>query len=229
MEEGADLVQVHVGRTMGLIVGNGLQQAGKERTAHLGLLGNERIHEHHGAAATVSGHMDLLEVARSGKAKSRSLVKAAGTQNLANLARELLLARKTADMVLCGRNRRLDATHAPQTQDFLDKVDLTRKVGAEARRRHLEVAALRLDRASQARKRALDEIALDGSTTDVENALVTQGNRSDSLGDGVYIDIAGSDLAGGKFLNKRARYVGDVHATGLVDLALETNRSVGDE
>jgi len=113
VEQTADLVQVHVGRTVRLVVGHGLQQARQQRAAHLGLLGDQRVHEHHGAAAAFGGHADLLQVARGSKAKSRGLVEAAGAQDLADLTGKLLLARQTADMVLGSRNGRRDATHAP--------------------------------------------------------------------------------------------------------------------
>lgn len=131
MEKSADLIQVHVGRAMGLVVGNRLQQAGKKRTAHFGLLGNQRIHEYDRHTATIGGHMDLLEVTRGSKAKSRGLVKTAGTQNLANLARKLLLVRQAANVILGSGDRGLHATHAPQAQNLFDKVNLARKVGTE--------------------------------------------------------------------------------------------------
>jgi len=113
MEQAADLVQVHVGRTVRLVVGHGLQQARQQRAAHLGLLGHQRVHEHHGAAATLGGHADLLQVARGGKAKGRGLVEAAGAQDLADLAGELLLAGQAADVVLSGRDGRRHTAHAP--------------------------------------------------------------------------------------------------------------------
>ena len=113
MEQAADLVQMHVGRAVGLVIGHGLQQARQQRAAHLGLLGDQRVHENHGAAAALGGHTDLLQVARSGKAKGRGLVEAAGAQDLADLAGKLLLARQTADVVLGSRNGCRDATHAP--------------------------------------------------------------------------------------------------------------------
>ena len=113
MEQAADLVQVHVGRAVGLVVGHGLQQARQQRTTHLGLLGHQRVHEHHGAAAAFGGHANLLQVARGGKAKGRGLVEAAGAQDLADLAGELLLAGQAADVVLGSRDGRRHTAHAP--------------------------------------------------------------------------------------------------------------------
>ena len=113
MEQAADLVQVHVGRTVRLVVGHGLQQARQQRAAHLGLLGHQRVHEHHGATAALGGHTDLLQVARGGKAKSRGLVEAAGAQDLADLTGELLLAGQAADVVLGSRDGRRHTAHAP--------------------------------------------------------------------------------------------------------------------
>ena len=98
---------------MGLVVGNRLQQAGEKRTAHFGLLGNQRIHEYDRHTATIGGHMDLLEVTRGSKAKGRGLVKTAGTQNLANLARKLLLVRQAANVILGSGDRGLHTAHAP--------------------------------------------------------------------------------------------------------------------
>ena len=138
MEQAADLVQLHVGGAVRLVVGHGAQQARDERAAHLGLVGDERVHEDHRAAAALLGHADLLEVVGSGKGEGRGLVEAAGAQDLADLAGEVLLAREAADVVLSCGNGRLDAVHAPQAQDFLDEVDLAREVGAEARRHHVE-------------------------------------------------------------------------------------------
>ena len=113
VEQAADLVQVHVERAVGLVVGHRLQQTRQQRAAHLGLLGHQRVHENHGAAAALGGHANLLQVARGGKAKGRGLVEATGAQDLADLAGKLLLARQTADVVLGSRNGRRDATHAP--------------------------------------------------------------------------------------------------------------------
>ena len=113
VEQAADLVQVHVGRTVRLVVGHGLQQARQQRTTHLGLLGHQRVHEHHGAAAAFGGHANLLQVARGGKAKGRGLIKAAGAQDFADLAGELLLAGQAADVVLGSRDGRRHTAHAP--------------------------------------------------------------------------------------------------------------------
>ena len=113
VEQAADLVQVHVGRTVRLVIGHGLQKTRQQRTTHLGLLGNQRVHEHHGAAAAFGGHANLLQVARGGKAKGRGLVEAAGAQDLADLAGELLLAGQAADVVLGSRDCRRHAAHAP--------------------------------------------------------------------------------------------------------------------
>ena len=113
MEQAADLVQVHVGRTVRLVVGHGLQQARQQRTTHLGLLGYQRVHEHYRATAALGGHTDLLQVARGGKAKSRGLVEAAGAQDLTDLTGELLLAGQAADVVLGSRDGRRHAAHAP--------------------------------------------------------------------------------------------------------------------
>ena len=135
---------------MGLVVGHRLQQTRQQRAAHLGLLGHQRVHEHHGAAAAFGGHADLLQVARGGEAKGRGLVEAAGAQDLANLAGELLLAGQAADMVPGSRDGRRHAAHAPQAQDLLDQVDLARQVGTEARRRDHKVLAVALDGAAQA-------------------------------------------------------------------------------
>ena len=166
VEQAADLVQVYVGRTVCLVVGHGLQKTRQQRATHLGLLGYQRVHEHHGAAAALGGHTDLLQVARSGKAKSRGLVEATGPQDLADLTGKLLLARQAANMVLGSRNGRRDATHAPQAQDLLDQVDLARQIGAEARRRDHKVLAVALDGAAQAGERALDKVGLDVGTAD---------------------------------------------------------------
>ena len=51
----------------------------------------------------------------------------------------------------------------------------------------------------------------------------------DGLGRGEHVDIAGSDLAAGDLLDERARDVGDIHAAGLVNLALKANGGVGDQ
>ena len=48
-------------------------------------------------------------------------------------------------------------------------------------------------------------------------------NAVDGLGRGEHIHVAGSDLAAGDLLDERAGNVGDVHAAGLVDLALKAN------
>ena len=54
-------------------------------------------------------------------------------------------------------------------------------------------------------------------------------NAVDGLGRGEHVDVAGSDLAAGDLLDKRAGDVGDVHAAGLVDLALKADGGVGDQ
>ena len=229
MEQAADLVQVHVGRAVGLVVGNGLEQTRQQRAAHLGLLGHQRIHEHHGAAAALGGHADLLQIARSGKAKGRGLVETAGAQDLADLAGELLLAGQAADVVLGSRDGRRHAAHAPQAQDLLDQIDLARQVGAEAGRSDHKVLAVTLDGAAQAGERTLDKVGLDVGTADGVHAGQAQLNAVDGLGRGENVDIAGSNLAAGDLLDERAGNVGDIHAAGLVDLALKANGGVGDQ
>lgn len=229
MEQAADLVQVHVGRAVGLVIGHGLQQARQQRTTHLGLLGYQRVHEHHGATATLGGHTDLLQVARGGKAESRGLVEAAGAQDLADLAGELLLAGQAADVVLGSRDGRRHTAHAPQAQDLLDQVDLARQVGTEARRGDHEVIAVALDGAAQAGERTLDKLGLDVGTADGMHAGQAQLDAVDSLGRRENVDIAGSNLAAGDLLDERAGNVGDVHAAGLVNLALKANGGVGDQ
>ena len=229
MEQAADLVQVHVGRAVGLVIGHGLQQARQQRATHLGLLGHQRIHEHHGAAAALGGHADLLQVARGGKAKGRGLVEAAGAQDLADLAGELLLAGQTADVVLGGRDGRRHAAHAPQAQDLLNQIDLARQVGAEARRSDHKVLAVALDGAAQAGERTLDKVGLDVGAADGMHAGQAQLDAVDGLGRGEHVDVAGSDLAAGDLLDQRAGNVGDIHAAGLIDLALKTDGGVGDQ
>ena len=54
-------------------------------------------------------------------------------------------------------------------------------------------------------------------------------NAVDGLGRGENVDIAGSNLAAGDLLDERAGNVGDIHAAGLVDLALKANGGVGDQ
>ena len=54
-------------------------------------------------------------------------------------------------------------------------------------------------------------------------------NAVDGLGRGENVDIAGSDLAAGNLLDKRAGNVGDIHAAGLVDLALKANGGIRDQ
>ena len=132
-------------------------------------------------------------------------------------------------MVLGSRNGRRDATHAPQAQNLLDQVDLTRQVGTEARRRDHKVLAVALDGAAQAGERALDKVGLDVGTADGVHAGQAQLNAVDGLGRGENVDIAGSNLAAGDLLDQRAGNVGDIHAAGLVDLALKANGSVGDQ
>ena len=229
MEQAADLVQVHVGRAVGLVIGHGLQQARQQRAAHLGLLGHQRVHEHHGATAAFGGHADLLQVARGSKAKGRGLVEAAGAQDLADLTGELLLAGQAADVVLGSRNGRRHAAHAPQAQDLLDQVDLARQIGAEARRGDHEVLAVTLHGAAKAGERALDEVGLDIGAADGMHAGQAQLNAIDGLGRGEHVDVAGSDLAAGDLLDQCAGDVGDIHAAGLVDLALKADGGVGDQ
>ena len=229
VEQAADLVQVHVGCAVGLVVGHGLQQARQQRAAHLGLLGHQRAHEHHGATAAFGGHADLLQVARGSKAKGRGLVETAGAQDLADLAGELLLAGQATDVVLSSRDGRRHAAHAPQAQDLLDEVNLTRQVGAEARRGDHEVLAVTLHGAAQAGERALDKVRLDIGAADGVHAGQAQLNAVDGLGRGEHVDVTGSDLATGDLLDQGAGDVGDVHAAGLVDLALKANGGVGDQ
>ena len=229
MEQAADLVQVHIGRTVRLVVGHGLQQARQQRTTHLGLLGYQRVHEHHGATATLGGHTDLLQVARGGKAKGRGLVEAAGAQDLVDLTGELLLAGQAADVVLGSRDGRRHAAHAPQAQDFLDQVDLARQVGTEARRGNHKVLAVALDGAAQTGERTLDKVGLDVGTADGMHAGQAQLDAVDGLGRGENVDIAGSNLAAGDLFDESAGNVGDVHAAGLVNLALKANGGVGDQ
>ena len=214
---------------MGLVVGHRLQQTRQQRAAHLGLLGHQRVHEHHGAAAALGGHSNLLQVARGGKAKSRGLVEATGAQDLADLAGKLLLARQTADVVLGSRDGRRHAAHAPQAQDLLDQVDLARQVRAEARRGNLKVLAVALDGAAQAGERALDKVGLDVGAADGVHAGQAQLNSVDGLGRGENVDVAGSNLAAGDLLDERAGNVGDIHAAGLVDLALKADGGIGDQ
>ena len=57
----------------------------------------------------------------------------------------------------------------------------------------------------------------------------TQLNAVDGFGRGENVDVAGSDLAAGDLLDERARDVGDIHATGLIDLAFKANGGVGDQ
>lgn len=163
------------------------------------------------------------------KPKGRGLVKATGAQDLANLAGKLLLARQTADVVLGSRDGRRHTAHAPQAQDLLDQVDLTRQVGTEARRRDHKVLAVALDGAAQAGERALDKVGLDVGTADGMHAGQAQLDAVDALGRGEHVDIAGSDLAVGDLLDERARDVGDIHAAGLVDLTLKANGGVRDQ
>ena len=229
MEQTADLIQVHVGRAVRLVIGHGLQQARQQRAAHLGLLGYQRVHEYHGATAALGGHTDLLQVARGGKAKSRGLVEAAGAQDLADLAGELLLAGQAADVVLSSRDGRRHAAHAPQAQDLLNQVNLARQVGTEARRGDYKVLAIALDGAAQTGERTLDKVGLDVGTADGAHAGQAQLNAVDGLGRGENVDIAGSDLAAGDLLDKRARDVGDVHAAGFVNLALKANGGIRDQ
>ena len=229
VEQAADLVQVHVGRAVGLVVGHGLQQARQQRAAHLGLLGHQRVHEHHGAAAALGGHADLLQVARCGKAKGRGLVEAAGAQNLADLAGELLLAGQTADVVLGSRDGRRHAAHAPQAQDLFDEINLARQVGAEARRGDDKVLAVALHSAAQAGERALDKVGLDVGAADGVHTGQAQLDAVDGLGRGEHVDVTGGDLAAGNLLDQRAGDVGDIHAAGLVDLALKADGGIGDQ
>ena len=51
----------------------------------------------------------------------------------------------------------------------------------------------------------------------------------DGLGHGEHVHIAGGDLAAGDLFDERARHIGDVHAAGLVDLALKADGGVGDQ
>ena len=229
MEQAADLVQVHVGRAVGLVVGHGLQQARQQRTTHLGLLGYQRVHEHHGATSALGGHTDLLQVTRGGKAKSRGLVEAAGAQDLADLTGELLLAGQAADVVLGSRDGRRHAAHAPQAQDLLDQVDLARQVGTEARRGDHKVLAIALDGAAQTGERTLDKVGLDVGAADGVHAGQAQLDAVDGLGRGENVDIAGSNLAAGNLLDERAGNVGDIHAARLVNLALKADGGVGDQ
>ena len=229
VEQAADLVQMHVRRAVGLVVGHRLQQTRQQRAAHLGLLGHQRVHEHHGATAALGGHTDLLQVARGGKAKSRGLVEAAGAQDLTDLTGELLLAGQAADVVLGSRDGRRHAAHAPQAQDLLDQIDLARQVGAEAGRSDHKVLAVTLDGAAQAGERTLDKVGLDVGTADGVHAGQAQLNAVDGLGRGENVDIAGSNLAAGDLLDERAGNVGDIHAASLVNLALKANGGVGDQ
>ena len=229
VEQAANLVQVHVGRAVGLVIGNGLQQARQQRTTHLGLLGDQRVHEHHGAAAALGGHADLLQVARGGKTKGRGLVEATGAQDLADLAGELLLAGQAADVVLGSRNGRRHAAHAPQAQDLLDQVNLARQVRTEARRGNHKVLAVALDGAAQTGERTLDKVGLDIGAADGVHAGQAQLNAVDGLGRGEHVDIAGSNLTAGDLFDERAGNVGDIHAAGLIDLALKANGGVGDQ
>ena len=229
VEQAADLVQMHVGRAVGLVVGHGLQQARQQRATHLGLLGHQRVHEHHGATAALGGHADLLQVARGGKAKGRGLVETAGAQDLADLTSELLLAGQATDMVLGSRNGRRHTAHAPQAQDLLDQVDLARQVGTEARRGDHKVLAVVLDGAAQAGERALDKVGLDVGAADGMHAGQAQLNAVDGLGRGEDVHVAGSNLAAGDLLDERAGDVGDIHAAGLVDLALKADGGIGDQ
>ena len=132
-------------------------------------------------------------------------------------------------MVLGSRDGRRHAAHAPQAQDLLDEVDLARQVGAEARRGNHEVLAVTLHGAAQAGERALDEVGLDIGAADGMHAGKAQLNAVDGLGRGEHVDVAGSDLAAGDLLDKRAGDVGDVHAARLVDLALKADGGIGDQ
>ena len=132
-------------------------------------------------------------------------------------------------MVLGRRDSCRHAAHAPQTQDLLDQIDLARQVGAEARRGDHKVLAVALDGAAQAGERALDKVGLDVGAADGVHAGQAQLDAIDGLGRGEHIHVAGSDLAAGDLLDQRARDVGDVHAAGLVDLALKANGGVGDQ
>lgn len=132
-------------------------------------------------------------------------------------------------MVLGSRDGRRHAAHAPQAQDLLDQVNLARQVGTEARRGDHKVLTVALDGAAQTGERTLDKVGLDVSTADGAHAGQAQLNAVDGLGRGENVDIAGSDLAAGDLLDERAGNVGDIHAAGLVDLALKANGGVGDQ
>ena len=132
-------------------------------------------------------------------------------------------------MVLGSRDGRRHTAHAPQAQDLLDQVNLARQVGAEARRGDHEVLAVALDGTAQAGERALDKVRLDVGAADGMHAGQAQINAVDGLGRGEHIHVAGSDLAAGDLLDERTRDIGDVHAAGLVDLALKANGGIGDQ
>ena len=132
-------------------------------------------------------------------------------------------------MVLGSRDGRRHTAHTPQAQDLLDQVDLTRQVGTEARRGDHEVLAVALDGAAQTGERTLDKVGLDVGAADGMHAGQAQLDAVDSLGRGENVDIAGSNLAAGDLLDQRAGNVGDVHAAGLVNLALKTDGGIGDQ
>ena len=132
-------------------------------------------------------------------------------------------------MVLGSWDGRRHAAHAPQAQDLLDQVDLARQVGAEARRSDHKVLAVALDGAAQTGERTLDKVGLDVGTADGMHAGQAQLDAVDGLGRGENVNIAGSNLAAGDLLDERTGNVGDIHAAGLVDLALKANGGVGDQ
>ena len=99
---------------MVVVVGHAAQQARQDRTAHLGVVGEQRVHDAHGHTAANLGDVGALEVAVLGEAVGEGLGEAAGAQRAANELHALLVNRETAVVVLCTGQRGLDAVHAPQ-------------------------------------------------------------------------------------------------------------------
>ena len=218
---------------MRAVIGHGLQKTRQKRAAHLGLLGDERVHEHHGQAAAFGAHLRLLEVAGGGEGIRRGLVQATGTHDGADAAKESLVVRKPTDVVLRSGNRRLDAAHAPQAQHFLDEVNLALEIGAERGRYHTEdglaVGRCALNGAAQTHKRALHELRLDRRAADKLHTALAKRKLFALNGRRVHVDRTGNHGRAAALLEERRRDGRDLVAARAVDLALVADGRLGDE
>ena len=207
------------------VVGDGAEKARENRATHLGVVGEQRVHDANGHATASLGDLCALEITVFREAVGEGLREAAGAQRATDELRALLIDREATVVVLGAGERRLDAVHAPQANDLLDEIGLAGEVRTRGGRHDLEVIAvlLRNDGAAKALEQVGNLLVGDGGSAHGADAIAAKGDAGGLDGNGIDINAATTDGGATAALEEGGCDVRDLLAVSGVDLALVAN------